>query len=126
MTCAGSYAGASEPGSGQKPRNDSDVALASRGSVTPIPAPPTGSRRLEHRLDLSYFRPAGSGTNIGLARVEHVEVERDVHGVGSLERAVERVVDPRSAMNSISGGSRFCGPTSATSPADDTVVEQHS
>ena len=49
----------------------------------------------QHRLDLLDGRAVRLGhEDRGLARVEHVDVERDVDRVGALERTVERVVDP--------------------------------
>ena len=90
-------AGLSEPCRCEHPRRERSVSL---GREEPGDAH-SGDRRptrdvAQERLDLVRRRPVRLGDeHVDLARIEHVEVERDVGRVDACERAVERVVDAR-------------------------------
>ena len=54
------------------------------------------ARSRRSALELVRRQPVGLGDeHVDLARIEHVEIERDVCRVGAFERAVERVVESR-------------------------------
>ncbi len=90
-------AGVSEASRGQHPRGERRVALRREKAGHADSRDPGLARDVaQKRFDLVSRRPVRLGDeNIDLARVEHVEIERDVHGVRAGERAIDRVVDPR-------------------------------